>query len=138
MKAGQQEVVIFRPSFFASIHSFASLAAVISAPRPTSTISAKPTFFSAARREAMPTSFPNWPSEAGAHMAMTSLPALMASIMGTRKMRLPMAPKGQAWMQWPQCTHLFSSMLQKPYSSQLIASTGQIFLQGRSRWMIAP
>ena len=73
IKAGQQEVVIFFPSFLASDHSSASYAAVISPPRPTSTMSLKPSFFNAVRMAAMEISLPNCPSVAGAHMAKTSL-----------------------------------------------------------------
>ena len=74
---------MIRPSFRASIHSSASKAAVISPPKPTSTISANPSFFRALRMAAMLASFPNWPSVAGAHMATTRLPARMARITST-------------------------------------------------------
>ena len=39
LNAGQHEVVFFLPSALASIHSFASAMAVMSAPSPTSTAS---------------------------------------------------------------------------------------------------
>ena len=135
--AGQQEVVIFLPCSCASSHSAASAAAVISPPSPTSTISANPIFLQAVRILDIVISLPNCPSIAGANIATTFLPASISFIIATMSVFEPIAPNGHLWIHCPQRIHFSSSITQMPFSSMVIALTGQTFLHGRIKSAIA-
>ena len=125
------------PSLLASSHSFASAPAVISPPRATSTISENPTFLQAVLILSIVISAPNEPSIAGATIATTFLPDVIALITSTISVLEPIAPNGQACMQCPHLIHLLSSISHIPFSSIVIAPTGQIFLQGLIKSAIA-
>ena len=82
------------------------------------------------RQLAMVMSGPNCPSVAGASIAYTCFPALIALITSTIQVLEPMAPNGQLWMHLPQRIHFSSSITEMPYSSYEMASTGQLNLHG--------
>src|SRR5699024_9319758 len=108
----------------------ASLFAVRSPPSPTSTNSVKPSSFIAFLQLAIVMSGPNCPSVAGASIAYTCFPDLIALITSTIHVLEPIAPNGQLWIHFPQRIHFSSSITEMPYSSYEIASTGQLNLHG--------
>ena len=106
-QAGQQEVAINGCfSGTSRRNSSASSMAHRSAPMATSTSASKPSSFMASRIWPGVTLSPNWPQKAGAMMATTLSPFLMAWISWNSWPLSTMAPKGQDTRHCPQATHL--------------------------------
>ena len=134
---GQQEVTFFSPALYASTHSAASEAAVISPPNPASINPLNPTSCIAFFQLPIVMFAPNCPSVAGAAITYTFLSDFKALMTSTIDVLDPIAPNGQLWIHFPQRIHLESSITEIPYSLYVIALTGHANLHGLFKCAIA-